>query len=102
ITFSMPSIKGTRRRGGLRPMTASAVMRRPHGRLYGLDDFDIARASAKIARQSGSYLILGWRGISTQQRFGRHDHSRRTEPALRAQFLVKCALQSAEAALRCE
>ena len=35
-----------------------------------------------------------------QQRLGRHDHARRAEAALRAQFLVESALQVAQIATR--
>src|SRR5262249_43080885 len=83
-------------------MTVSAVMRRLRGCLHGLDDLYIARAAAKISGQGSAYFILGRSRIVPQQRFRGHDHSRRAEAALRAQFLVKCLLQPARAALRCK
>ena len=49
--------------------------------------------------QRGADFGFGRRRIAAQQRFGRHDHARRAEAALRAELLVERALQPVEAAL---
>ena len=80
--------------------TGSAVMESLRGCLDRLDDFHIARASAKIPGQGVAYFVVRGRRISAQQRVRRHDHPRRAEPALGAELFVKGLLQPIEPALR--
>src|SRR5439155_10506448 len=59
----------------------------------GLNDLLVARAAAEIAGQCEAYLVLGGLAPLGQQRRGRHQHARRTEPALDPAGLDERALE---------
>src|SRR5512145_19892 len=66
--------------------------------LHRLDDLDVAGAAAQVAGEGRADRGLVGRWVAAQQRFGRHDHARRAEAALRAELLVESTLQRAQRA----
>ena len=59
----------------------------------GLEDFQVACAAAKIARQALDDIVARRFGIVPQQGLGAHDHARDAEPALGGAGFQKCFLQ---------
>src|SRR5262249_59884664 len=60
------------------------------------DDPPVSRAPAEIAREPDPDLLLGGIGVAPQERGRRHEHPRRTEPALHAALEKEGALQRAD------
>src|ERR1700737_3825141 len=61
----------------------------PNNRLKNLH---VAGAAAKIAGHPFANIRLGWFRISLEQIYGRHNHTRRADAALRAAAFDECLL----------
>src|SRR2546422_6207802 len=75
----MPHECGEFRVSALSPPSGPPALR---GDLHRVNDLLIARAPAQVARQRFADRLLAGRGVVLQQIRGRHDQSRRAEPAL--------------------
>src|SRR5208337_5602149 len=62
------------------------------GLFYCLDYLYIPRTPAEVTLYRRLYIIDGRVGVGVEQCFCRHDHSRRTVPALDRAFLQECLL----------
>src|ERR1700736_266559 len=69
------------------------------GDLDGVDDVLIPRATADVAVDAVTDLIVGWMGIALHYLFGGHDHARSTEAALGCVLTPEGVLHGIEAAV---
>src|SRR5260370_21275752 len=75
---------------------AGARRHRPGGIQYRLNYLVIAGASAEITRKRVTNLRLGRVRIAIQQRFRRHQETRRADTALQARVLEELLLQDVQ------
>ena len=71
-------------------------------RHYRFEDLVIAGAAAKVAGHPFFDLFLGRFGVLVEERFGRHDLSRRADSALESTVLNERLLQWMELTILCE
>src|SRR5579883_818605 len=64
-----------------------------------LDDIDVARAAAEIARDRVAHFRFSGIGVLLQQRLAHQHHSRRAEAALQAMLLVEALLNGVQLAI---
>src|SRR5262245_27278857 len=74
------------------------LRKQPRGELNGLDDFHVAGAPADIAAERGTDFFGARAWIATQEARTGHDKTRCAVAALRAELLVKAALNGRQGA----
>src|ERR1700736_6561572 len=87
----VPPPSGNRSRGFL--LDTGGSRHRLRRGLDRLDNIVVAGATAEVALEPQSDLLLGRVGVALEQLLGRHDHARGAEAALEAMLIPEGLLQ---------